>query len=524
MIAAGKKATADGSVLVARSPDALGDCAEQILAVPRKEHENDEVIEFKLSQNLKISQVPETYAYIGLMHILEGEDLSTAHGGINEFQVTAGASTGGLLNSKALEVCPRMPKSIGDYRCTLVLERCKTAREGVKLVGELAEKYGARTDNYIIGDPEEAWIYEEFKGKLWAAARIPDDSFFVEANTFNIREIDLKDKKNFLGAKNLEEFAVENGLYDPDKDGAFNLTKVYGAVTGKIRHGIPAPEYDRRRRWRSTTLLAPSLGLKPEESWDPDYFPVFVKPDEKITPKDFLMMLTDHYQGTPYDLYGVNKHKYKSTVSAMRTGRGVTGEDAHQVDLPRFEINENRQYQLAPIWGKERLIGTARAATTWCAQLRSWMPNPIGGVLWAGLSEGATSGRLPWYVGMTKTPEPYTIGIQKEGPIASKPFLGSIYNEESAFWVFRVVTNLVNLFYTATKGEVIPVWRKWEDKLYELQPVVEKAALALYKEDPKLAVEFLTSYSNSKALEALEMAREMTVRLHTIIAHYNAPL
>ena len=208
----------------------------------------------------------------------------------------------------------------------------------------------------------------------------------------------------------------------------------------------------------------------------------------------------------------------------MRTGRGVTGEDAHQVDLPRFEINENRQYQLAPIWGKERLIGTPRAVTTWCAQLRSWMPNPIGGVLWAGLSEGATSGRLPWYVGMIRTPEPYTIGIQEEGPIATKPFSGSIYDEHSAYWVFRVVSNLVNLFYTATKSEVIPVWRKWEDKLYELQPVVEKAALALYEEDPKLAVEFLTSYSNSKALEALEMAKEMTVRLHTIIAHYNAPL
>ena len=82
----------------------------------------------------------------------------------------------------------------------------------------------------------------------------------------------------------------------------------------------------------------------------------------------------------------------------------------------------------------------------------------------------------------------------------------------------------MNLFYTATKDEVIPIWRKWEDKLYALQPVIEKVALELYAKDPDLAVEFLTSYSCAKASEALEMAKEMTIRLHTIISHYNAPL
>ena len=98
------------------------------------------------------------------------------------------------------------------------------------------------------------------------------------------------------------------------------------------------------------------------------------------------------------------------------------------------------------------------------------------------------------------------------------------YDGRSAYWVFRVVTNLVNLFYTATKDEVIPAWREWEETNFRLQPVIEKAALELHEMDPKLAVEFLTSYSCCKASEALEMARRMTERLHTIISHYNAPL
>jgi dipeptidase len=202
----------------------------------------------------------------------------------------------------------------------------------------------------------------------------------------------------------------------------------------------------------------------------------------------------------------------------------MTVKNESRMGESRFKINEERQYQLAPIWGKERIIGTSRAVTTWCAQLRDWMPDPIGGLLWASIGEARTTPHIPFYSGITRTPKPYQIGIQDDVVIHGEPFLGSVYDEGSAFWIFRIVSNLVNLFYTATKDEVIPVWEKWEDKLYLLQPIVERAASDLYDENPELAIEFLTSYSYSKALEALEMAKEMTMRLHTIIAHYNAPL
>jgi len=407
-----------------------------------------------------------------------------------------------------------MPTSIGDYRMTLVLERCKTAREGIELVGELTDRYGARTDNYIVADPHEAWFYEEYRGRLWAAVRVPDDRFVVQANSVRIDRVDLDDPANFLGSENLVSFAVEHGLYDPNGDEAFNPAKVYGAQTGKVRHGIPAPEYDRRRIWRGISLLAPSTNLDPE---DPGWtYPLFVKPDRRLTPKDALALFTDHYQGTRYDHYGANASKYRPTTSPMIASEKTVEESP-------FHINGQRQYQLAPIWGTERIIGTARSVTNWCAQLRSWMPNPVGGLLWAGIGEGATCGRIPWYVGITETPEPYTIGTRTT-PLERTPDAINLYDDRSAFWVFRVVTNLVNLFYTATKDEVIPVWRAWEDKLFKLQPAMEKVALELHERDPDLAIDFLTSYSCGKAVEALEMARKMTARLHSIIAHYNAPL
>ena len=137
MMAAGKAATADGSVMVARSQDALGDYAQQVQAVSRKNHTPEETLKFIKPEGVEIPQVRETYAYLAIVGVLEGEEISQANGGINEYQVCAGASTGGFLNRKAEETCPKMPTSLGDYRCTLVLERCRTAREGIRLIGEL---------------------------------------------------------------------------------------------------------------------------------------------------------------------------------------------------------------------------------------------------------------------------------------------------------------------------------------------------------------------------------------------------
>jgi len=79
------------------------------------------------------------------------------------------------------------------------------------------------------------------------------------------------------------------------------------------------------------------------------------------------------------------------------------------------------------------------------------------------------------------------------------------------------------LFYSATKDEVLPVWNRWEQRLFSLQPVVEKAATELYEKDVSEAIEFITDYSCSKANEALDIAKNMIRRLQTIIAHYNAP-
>lgn len=151
------------------------------------------------------------------------------------------------------------------------------------------------------------------------------------------------------------------------------------------------------------------------------------------------------------------------------------------------------------------------------------MPDPIGRLIWVGISEGATTGRIPFYCRVTETPRPFATGtrdfVHRIDPTMMNP-----YDPDSAYWRFRIVTNLVNLFYTATKDQVIPTWREWEQKNYQLQDAVEKTAPELYEKDKHLARDFLTTYSCAKANEALELAKEQTKKLHTIISHYNAPL
>lgn len=48
----------------------------------------------------------------------------------------------------------------------------------------------------------------------------------------------------------------------------------------------------------------------------------------------------------------------------------------------------------------------------------------------------------------------------------------------------------------------------------------KKTALKLYKNNPKDAIVFITNHSYSKAIKALEIADDMTGKLHTTIARY----
>jgi dipeptidase len=488
MLAAGKKATADGSVMVARNCDTNSTEAQRILSVPRKTHAPDDTIKIPDSITT-IPQVPVTYAYSAIARVVNGADIEMVAGGINEFQVSAGASSGGQVSLKVSALTPFPATVIGDYMMTLVLQRCKTAREGIRLMGELTEKYGARKDNYIVADPNEAWLFEQYQGYHWVAARVPDDCFVVEANSVRLAEINPDDPDNYLCDPGLIPFAVQQGLWDP-ASGKFHASRAYGSPdVNRPRGTLPQPYYSLHRVWRGCMLLKPSANLDPYEPTKE--YPLFMKPDRKLTPQDFLNVLKDYYQGTELDEYGAQDKDFPTVVDAPS---GI--------------------YRLAPAWCRSRIIGCPQTVTSWVTQSRAWLPNEIGGILWGGLASGATSPHLPWYACNTRTPKAYQVG---------NPGTNSVYMPDSAYWMFETTGNIMNLFYQGTMDLVKPVWEQFDCYSFQRQPAIEETALKLLPRDPVAAAEFLTTYSNSVAQEALTVVQDMFVKLFTRIALLNNP-
>ena len=281
-IIVGKEASADGSVLLGHNEE-LGDrTCMYIRAVPRVQHEEGEVIVTFF--RAEVPQVPETYAYITLSAFDEKYVPGDFAAGINEFQVAVAnnlaysketwlrkmhgwhvAKTGDILWSEFMQIA---------------LERARTAREAVEIMGWLAEEYGLGCDPgtmFGITDSNEGW-WIEIGWKHWVAKRVPDNAAEMRANYFRIgTEFDLS-------SPDVVEFAVEQGWYDL-AGGPFNWTEAYGDPVG-------CAAWNYLRHWRVEALLE-EYAL-----------------DGSISVPEVMRILRDHYEGTEYD--ATNGYEYGS--------------------------------------------------------------------------------------------------------------------------------------------------------------------------------------------------------------------
>jgi dipeptidase len=292
-------------------------------------------------------------------------------------------------------------------------------------------------------------------GGLWVARRVPDDAFVVLANRFRIQEVDLSDKSRFLASPNLVEYARQRGWYDP-AEGPFRFDHAYGA--SEAHQSV----YNARREWRGNWLLS-GTKFREEEN------PLTVVPSKKISPRDIMTLLRDHYEGTEYDLTKGNEK----------------GSPHHTM---------------------ERTICRMATDATSVAHLRGWLPPEIGGLLWLSVGTPCSSVYVPYYLGVGEFPKPYAS-------------LSGVYDRENAFWVFNSLQNLVDHHYAQKarfeNGEmraidyVAGLWREFEDQEFSMQEAVEKTAHELYKKDRSLARTFLEAYSNALGLRAFITAQAL---------------
>lgn len=461
---AGLKATAGNYTMAGHTCD--GKCDFTLQVIPHQKHEPGAMYKmdypglpggYEHTSFGEIPQVEETYAYFH-------NEVPFA----NEYQIFFGENTC-ETREEAYELTEEEALLDWTHLPALGLQRAKTAREFIKTVGKLVEKYGldGTGEAYAIADKKEAWIMEiPGYSRQWVAQRVPDDHVCPHTMRFKIGEIDLNKSDWYMASPDLIDHAIETGLYDPDEDGAFNFWKVYSGDTDRA---------NTIREWRMYSLLCPS------KDWDPDAteFPFSVKPDKKIT-VDWWMntVWRDYLEGTEFD----------------RTKLLVAG-PFNCPETPNIKgLTEYKGW--LPVIG-ERTICSRNSSYSWVAQARPDMPNHIGGLVWYGMDCPKTTCYVPFYVGISDVPAPWKQGNFNE------------FSDNSAYWQFQILETFSCLRYKDIIKDIRGTFDDIENKQFTMQSTVEKMAFDMYKKDPEKAREFLTDYCNGAALQAESAARNL---------------
>jgi dipeptidase len=402
----------------------------------------------------RIPQVAHTYSVVGLM---------------NEHQVSIGETTWG-----GREELRDDSTAVVDYGSLmfLALQRAKTAREAITVMTDLVTAYGyySEGESFSIADPNEAWIMDMIgkgkgnRGAVWVARRIPDGYIAGHANYPRIHTFPLNDKLNTRYAPDVISFAREKG-YFKGADAEFDFAEAYYPPDYGALRACEA------RVWEMFNRAAPSLelsmdyvkgvpGAKP--------FPLWIKPDRKLSAHDVMELMRDHFEGTDFDM-------------TQDVGAGPFA-CPYRWRPMEWTID-------SVTYVNERATSTQQTGFSFVSQMRSWLPDPIGGVFWFGVDDTYSTVYNPMYCGMTRVPESYAVG--------TADFHHFSWN--SAFWVFNWVANYAYSRYCDMIEDIQVVQRDLEGSSLAAQPGVDAAALALYKESPRLALDYLTEFSCSTA-------------------------
>ncbi len=522
IIAVGKDASADGSVLISQTDTGQD---SRIYVVHGKKFEpgskapvyfgiQDATNELKDDGEILgyIPQAEQTYTYF-----------HTAYSHINEHQLAIAEST--TDQHEELKVTRETGGQIMTIEQAMVfaLQRHKKAREAAQFIGDLMTQYGFipssgdGSESLVIGDTEEAWVFEVMgvgegwqpgsgkPGAIWAAQRLPDDHATMIPNYSIIKQIDSADTANFLVSDNYMQAAIDRGYYDPDSGLPFVWQDVYAPLTQEFATG---------RFWLFHQTFAPNLYDWPKRHLEGDlyrslnqYFqtveplsiyPFSIKPEKKISVRTSWLS-SARSSKTPFMTY---TSQPQWLVPGRDEDDNFTGE---YVKSPLATPFPGRDLRELLKLSYRRPVARHRGHSGMIAQLRGWLPDAIGGVYWIFLDNPYVGPYVPMYAGNLSTHESYQVYDPEQ------------YDERSARWAYDFVDNLASLkFQEAIKD----VWAKrdpFEPAMFDSQPEIEKEALALYEDDPQAARKYLTDYSNS----LMEQATRMYVGLRNeLIVNY----
>ncbi len=401
----------------------------------------------------EIDQVETTYSTIGNM---------------NEHQLIIAESTFGgreeLVN----------PEGIMDYGSLIyvTLQRAKTAREAIQTMTDLVQEYGyySSGESFSIADKDEVWILEMIgkgpgnKGAVWVAVRIPDGYISAHANQARITRFPLDDPDNCLYSPDVISFAKEKGFYN-GKDRDFSFSDAYAPLNFSAMRACEA------RVWSVFNKVSPDMGQYLDYALGENpknRMPLYIKPDHKLSVKETADFMRDHYEGTPMD---------------MTQDIGAGGNALPYRWRPMQYTVDGEDYL------NERAIATQQTGFWLLGQARPWLPDAIGGILWFGVDDAATSCLTPIYSSSLQVPECFAEG---NGHMTE-------YSPTSAFWLFNRVANMAYGHYDLLSAEIRKEADKHELEAIETVPSIDLTAKTLYEQSPEKARKFLTDYSISTA-------------------------
>lgn len=436
----------------------------------------------------KIPQAAQTYNVVGNM---------------NEHQLAIGETTFG-----GREELANQAGAIIDYGSLiyLTLQRAKTAREAIAVMTDLVAKYGYASsgESFSISDPNEIWIMEMIgkgqgeKGTVWVARLVPDGYVCAHANQARITTFPLEGRSSVssdnmkkiydpdittIYAKDVISFAKQKGYYPQDgKNADFSFSDSYAPVDFS---GARACEI---RVWAFFNAINPDMaqywdyakgtGIKKDaKGYATNRMPLWVKPNRKIDVLEVMDFMRDHLEGTELDM---SKDPGAGPYECPYRWRPMT-----------FKV-DGKEYV------HERATATQQTGFTFVSQSRSWLPNEIGGILWFGVDDAASTVYFPMYTSSTEVPFAYAVG---NGSMME-------FTNKAAFWVFSQVTNFAYTRYNVIHPEIRKKQKALETQYQAFVQMTDAGASSMIAQNKKMTVHFLTNFSCNTGNQLVDTWRD----------------
>ncbi len=403
-----KGASADGSVFVTYNADSYGMYGNMYFhrGGTHPKGEMRKVYDWDTNKYLgEIPQAEVTYNVVGQMNENQVSVTETTFGGREEL-----ADSTGLIDYGSL--------------IYIALERSKTAREAIKIMTSLVEEFGyySEGETFSICDKNECWVMEMMgmgpgsKGAVWVAVRIPDGNIAAHANQSRITKfLKLFPKEDVLYSKNVIKFAREKGFFD-GKDVDFSFRDAFAP------NDFSAVRYCEARVWSFFNHHVSGMDKYLDYVLCKDLnneMPLYMRPNTKLTREDVMEDMRDHYEGTPLDIThdlgaGAWNMPYRPTPLSKKVGG-------------REVFNE-------------RPISTQQTGFSFVGQMRSWLDDPVGGIVWWTNDDANMAPYVPVSCGCLDAPKCFVRKADVQDEVT--------FSWESAYWVQNTVANMVYPYYS----------------------------------------------------------------------------